>query len=689
MRKINNFVKFTQIVMDLYSMIRNIATAIILLAISYCGYAQITSSARYEIDIKRKEMKVSRGNYSSPEMMFRAREFIRLDPTYYVGYMFEGFFRYDRAGDALGYRQAVPPIKKALELFENDYVPTLRNAFASAQNYKESYDVLWDYVMLTEKLMDCYSNTGHPDSVILLLNHYKSWNFQLDLLGADNYIAWTYHRNRFYSPDKFAFLFNTVGKNEQAALRYLQQNLAHIEANAYKNEEIMSHFTVLGAKMSVYHYLAILYSYMHKPDSARIYFEYMEPYNIFPYNNYAIFCFVNGSFAESYNYFRYSMYIESSDKYRLKESVYYQSMLDAMAGKPQNSVQKISRYIAEKGIRPGWGWYNIGLARAFTYNGLPDSSMMHVNKAAKFNDVHIGTTWGESHYSFSHNIIKLMNLENKAAAMRFENKYYWTSPAQLRKMAGIKLEQYAVRLILFNQLSTNFEREDVYYRLFASEATVLFDEIYCMIKDYGRNYFIKKFSELAETDERPVIRKYFNLLMAKLQIEKGDKRDALKTLLELSRTGKVEEDFERLYLARLYEALAACTSGSECDKYMNRFYAAFPQLVPFSGIPMKFRFEVKGDDDIHSAKQAIAALKSFDIEFTSDNTLELPKVSLQFFNNGVKDAVTYSVESAWGTVIIEPETINYSNPDEIGRTLAYGIFKVGAKSDDKYGDMDY
>ena len=652
------------------------------------GWTQINSPARYEIDAKRQEMNLARSDYSSSDIMIRAREFIRLDPSYYVGYMLEGLFRYDRSGDVLGYRQAIAPLRKALALFEKDYATLLRTIYASAENLEANKSKMADYVFITDRLMDCYSHIERPDSVVLLLNHYKSWNFQFDILGADNYIAWTYHRNRFYTSDKFAFLFNTVEKNEQAALRYLKQNLANIEANAFRNEAIMPYRAVLGAKMSVYHYLAILYSYMHKPDSARVYFEYMEPFNIFPYNNFAIFCFVNGDFSEAYDYFGYSMYGDPGDKYRLKESVYYQSMLDALAGKPENSVRKISHYIARTGIRPGWGWYNIGLARAMLYNGHLDSSLICINKASKFHDVHIGTTWGESHYSFSHNILRLMNLEHRAAAMRFENKYYWASPAKLRKMAELKLEQYATRIILFNQLSTNPEREEVYYRLFASEATVLFDEIYCMIKDYGRKYFIRKFTQTAESDERPAIRKYFSLLAAKLQIEKGDKNQALQALNELKCTAKIEKDYERLFAARLYEALALCTTGKEQESYVNQFYAAFPQLVPFSEVKMKFRLETKCDDN-PAAEQALAALKTFDIEFTADSRSESPKVILQFFNNGRRDAVSYSVESSWGTVIVTPTTLTYTDPAEVARKLAYAIFKVGTKSLDEDNSYYY
>ena len=247
--------------------------------------AQVNSIKRYEIDLRREEM---RSPFGVPpnETMLRAREFIRKDPTYYVGYMFEGFYRYDRAGDAEGYRLAVSPLKTAMDLFEKDYATAMRDVYTSERAYMEYKPRVQDYVYIVEKLKECYSNIERPDSVIKLLNRYKSWNFQHDELGADNYIAWTYHRNRFYTSSKFDFLYNSVNENETAALYFLKRNLDNINKNSIANESIIDPMYVLASRMSVYHYLSIIYSYLHKPDSAAMYFDHMKPFNIFPHNNY-------------------------------------------------------------------------------------------------------------------------------------------------------------------------------------------------------------------------------------------------------------------------------------------------------------------------------------------------------------------------------------------------------------------
>jgi hypothetical protein len=643
--------------------------------------SQVNSVKRYEIDIRREEMNVSASGSLPNEIMLRAREFIRKDPTYYVGYMFEGFYRYDRAGDVAGYMQASKPLKQALELFEKDYSVALRDVYSSDDSYETYKDRLYDYIYITDKLMDCYSNIERPDSVIWLLNKYKSWEFPHDELGADNYVAWTYHRNRFYTSEKFDFLYNSVEENEMAALHFLKQNLENIDKNAAKNESVISHWRIIGAKLSVYHYLSIIYSYLHKPDSARLYYNYMKPYSsIFPYNNYAIFCYTTGFFEESYSYFKYASFRDMYDKYRLKESIYYMSILDVMKAEPQQSVDDLSYHIRQSGVRPGWGWYNMGLARALMYNGQLDSSLICINKAGKFNDVHIGTTWGQNHYAFSHSILKFINLQRQETAIRFEDKYYWLSPSKLRKIAELKLEQYVIQMLIFNQLSSNPERNEVYYRLFASEATISFDEIFYMIKDYGRKYFIKEFGRQAENDERDIIRKYFKLFQGKLYLEKGDTRTALKVLDEVYNQILAEDnEYEKLYRARLYEALAlaneASGTKSNFEKFRNQFYQTYPQLVPYSPVKMKFRIDA-ATNKVETAEQVLSDLHTFNIDFeTSGDNLPVLRLNFGTATDG-KTVVEYCVESAWGKMIVKPASIVYTDPKNVAQKLAYSIFNL-------------
>ena len=643
--------------------------------------SQVDSPERYEVDIKREEMEFNPYSASSNEVMLRAREFIRKDPTYYVGYMMEGLYRYERAGDADGYVNASKPLKRALELFENDYSFVLKDAFSSAESHEKYMERIFDYVITTDRLMDCYSHTERPDSVIWLLNRYKSWNFQHDYLGADNYIAWTYHRNRFYTSEKYDFLYNSIEENEMAALHFLHQNLENIDKNAAKNEEVMHYMRIVNAKQSAYHYLSLVYSYLKKQDTARMYYDLMRPYSRFPYNNYAIFCFVNGTFDESYPYFRYSLSRNTDgNRYFLKEAVYYMSMMDVMRANPKKGIDDVSLHIKQTGIRPGWGWYNMGLGRAFMYNGQLDSSMVCIEKAGKFNDIHIGTTWGQSHYAFSNSVLKLMNLQRQEALIKFDDKLYWLSPAKLARIAEIRLEAYATKMLIFSQLSSNPERDEVYYNLFSSEATVSFDEIFHTLKDYGRSYFINEFEKRYETDERDIIRKYFKLFQGKLYLEKGNTRKALKALEEAYDKGNDGSEFEKLYNARLFEALTianeASGTTSNFEKFRNQFYQIYPQLVPFSQVKMKFKLQVE-TEGVESSKQILADMQSFNVDFVKGE-IDVPIVKLSFGKTGEKDVVYYSVESSWGTVIIEPSTIIYSgtNTKGVAKKLVYALFSM-------------
>ena len=78
--------------------------------------AQGNPSARYEIDAKRTGV-----SPVDKDAIPRSREFLRLDSTYYVGYMYEGLYLADKSSDVFGFRNAIPPLRRAFNLFEKDY----------------------------------------------------------------------------------------------------------------------------------------------------------------------------------------------------------------------------------------------------------------------------------------------------------------------------------------------------------------------------------------------------------------------------------------------------------------------------------------------------------------------------------------------------------------------------------------
>lgn len=646
-------------------------------------FGQKMTAERYEIDLKRQSVRMN-----DRDALLRAREFVRLDPTYYVGYMIEGLYKHEHSSDYIGFKNAIQPLKTAFELFGKDYGNILKAKYTSTEQYAAVEDRFWDYYRITSGLMECYSNTDRPDSVIWLLNEYKKWDMQHDILGANNYIAWTYHRNRYYTSDKFAFLHNTVDENEKTAMDYLKQNLRRIDERSALNEEVLNPNMVLATRLSVYHYLALLYDYQRQPDSARYYYEQMMPYNVFSNNNYAIFCFVNGDFAEAYRNFSIDLYYNRKDRW-LQESIYYLSILNTMQAVPQNSINPLIEFIEDNKVRPGWGWYNIALGRAYLYNGQLTESAQCLKKAAGFREITIGSTLGSTQYNFSYALLNLINLERQAAAIKFEDKRYWLSPNKLAKLAELKVQQSTVRLALFNQLSANPERDELYYRLYSSESTVSFDEIYYLVKDYGRSFFIKRFGMEAERKGRDNIRKYFTLLQGKLYLEKGRTRKAKNILKELERTQKNDFGYENLFLARMYEALAICEDdvgkNKDFENYRNKFYGTFPQLVPFSNVKMEFYLDVKENDN-QTAKEIISELKQCNISWTSNKDKEVPRVIIRFSGNGKHNMLTYKVESSWGKNIVAPQDISYDKPQGVGTKLAYALFNVGTTgtSDDEY-----
>lgn len=632
------------------------------------AYAQqlAKEAARYEIDVKRV------GLYPADrEALFRSREFIRLDPTYYVGHYYEALFKYERVSDYIGFRNTVPALKKAMSLLEKDFAAELSKQYTSREDYIPVQQVRLDYLYLTSALIDCYSNLEQPDSVMLLLDHYQTWNFQRDMIGSDNYRAWTVHRNRFFTSEKYPFLKNSIEENEKLSLSYLYKAKANIEKHRELNESVFGPMPVLGDELGVCHYAAIVHSYLRNTDSAEYYYNRMSGYNVFPDNNYAIFCYVNGDFEDAAYYFRQSQWKEYGDK-RVRESDIYMGILSVFKAEPERAILNLKNEIRQRGVVPGWGWTNMALARSYLYNGQLDKSEEYLKKAKNFKEVHIGTTWTQSHYDSSIAALELMLKDREIAALKFENKGYWYSPGKLLKLAQLSMEKDALQLLLLNRIASNPEREDIFYSLFASENTVSFDEIWYMLKDYGQTFFLRRFQNLSKNDDRERIKKYFKLFAAKLMLERGDKKEALDALMGIEKNETVNPEYEKLFQARLAEAKALCR-GSDDD--LLKLYELYPQLIPFTGLTMKFKLEVYDDDGTESRGKVLKEVKSYNIDWVDKVDRNTPRAIVYFSNDGKNDIITYSVKLRKRTMVDE-KTIVCKSSEEAARKLVYGLYKI-------------
>ncbi|HVX49024.1 MAG TPA: hypothetical protein VHB48_02670, partial [Chitinophagaceae bacterium] len=160
------------------------------LLVTASTFAQGNDAARYEIDAKRMGV-----NPTDKDALPRSREFLRLDSTYYVGWMYEGLYKWDRSADYLGYRNAIPALRRAFVLIQKDYGSMFRHLFEPVNLTQPNFQRYGDLKYITSALKECYDNIEMPDSVMWVANSYDKFNFPVDELGVNTIKAWTYHRN--------------------------------------------------------------------------------------------------------------------------------------------------------------------------------------------------------------------------------------------------------------------------------------------------------------------------------------------------------------------------------------------------------------------------------------------------------------------------------------------------------------
>ncbi|QEC72071.1 hypothetical protein FSB73_10715 [Arachidicoccus ginsenosidivorans] len=139
--------------------------------------AQQHQAARYEIDAERMDAQLT-----DDDALTKGKAFQKMDSTYYVGYLYEGYFKYNHSADYLGYKNAIPTLEKARELIEKQYNPQFKRLFTSLEYLTRYYDRFQDYYTICNALKECYDNIEMPDSVMSLLNHLASYNFKKDFL---------------------------------------------------------------------------------------------------------------------------------------------------------------------------------------------------------------------------------------------------------------------------------------------------------------------------------------------------------------------------------------------------------------------------------------------------------------------------------------------------------------------------
>ncbi len=633
---------------------------------------QNLQQARYEIDAKRIGV-----SPVDKDALPRSREFIRLDSTYYVGWMYEGMYKYNRSADYLGYKNAIPSLEKAFQLFDKDYSINMRNLLSSPENIQQNIRRLDDLYMIFSALDECYENIEMPDAAMDLMDRIDSYHFQRDFFHLYYHRSWICHRARFFTSAKYSFLQNTVADNEKLAFQWCYKGFACIIQNKTANDALFGNMQSEQDEIPLYHDLALLHCYNKNYDSSEYYYDKLKEDGGISWNNYGGMQGEIGNFANAQKY--YNMDRDRNDEHMLQEPYYYLPELKTFAGKTKDAINMAQQIIAESGSTPGFGWYNIALARAYLYDGQLDSCAFSLDKASNFKELHIGTTLTQQQYDFTINLLKVELYDKKTEQIKFQNKGWWYSPTALYNIACYKMQKILAEYVVVNEMVFNPERDRLVYDLFCSESTTTFDEAWYLLEDFSPSFFEKKYEQYQKTDKRENIQRYFKLFAAKFKWENGEKNDAKKDLEDIERTTFLDTANEKLFLGRLYEAMSKAYDASD-DKYNYNIHSTllleeYSQLVPFSGIEIKMKLATSGIEDA-TTKDVVDDLKDCDIQFVKDDE-SAATASINFEKKDTKYEATINVTSANGKQVVNNEKMIFSSSDDVGAELALRMFGKG------------
>ncbi|MES2647148.1 MAG: hypothetical protein V4717_09755 [Bacteroidota bacterium] len=635
------------------------------------------AAARYEIDAKRIGV-----SPFDKDALPRGREFIRLDSTYYVGWMYQGLYLNDRSAEVVGYQRALPLMRKAFLLMEKDYGALLKTIYNSPQVYIQNNERYNDYLVLASKLREDYEFLEMPDSAMWVLNMVEKKNFRRDFFGIAGLKAWIIHRNRFFTSDKYDFLGKSVAENEKLALQYCYSGFNRIRRNAPQNNLWFGDGHSAFDRNSIYHYLALIHCYLKNYDSSEYYYKQMSAAGTVSNNNYGSMKAEIGDFAPAIDLYKKDQYKYGGQKF-LMEPFYYLPVLYIYSGRLKDAMNTAREAIRYSNSSPGFGWYNLALARSYLYDGQLDSASITLDKAAAFHEIHIGTTLTQPQYEFTTGLLRLVWYNMKIAQLKFFDKGWWYHPSSLYEIATLQAKKYTHEYVLATQLSLNPERARIIYDLFCGESTVGYDEIWYLMRRYSPKYFMKLMDQYIATDPRNNIKRYFQLYNAKLAYENGEKKEAEESLEKLMNTVLLDTAHEKLFLGRLYESLArSYENNKKQDKkelFMNTLYGQYPQLIPFSGLSSNIHLQVTGADDAIT-KNVIRELKESNINWVP-LTANTPVAVINFRKKGIKYEVTINVTGGNNKRVVSNERFLFMQAPGAGKEIAMRIFGSSGTSE--------
>lgn len=630
--------------------------------------AQDKSSLRAEVDLARADI-----DYADKRGMELARDFIKKDSSYYVGHMYEGAYKYNRASDKKGFYLAIKPLKRALKQIVRDYKGKLALRTSDYFRYIDIYKFHRDYSMLVYMLDQCYENTDDAESAIKLCRSMTKYNMQLEIYcNPYTTLAWIYHRNRIYNTEKYPSLKNTIAENEAMAMKFLDSSTMKFYRDLPLNATFFPVPQLEQILMNTYHYKSILHDYNYRLDSAEYYFDYLlkQPPAYAPYNNYAHLKMTGAELNLAYDFFDKSTK-QSHERKQTREQYYMLGILDVYRAEADKSIELLREIIKSQGSSPGFGWHNIALARCYLYQGQLDNCFKATKKADEFEEMYIGTTWLPEQYKSASAVVQYMAKSAEIKQIKFLNKNWWWTK-DLFRVLNLYIEEFFMEFNLATVFSHSHEREQVTYHIFSSENLITFDEVWFLLKDFNPEFFREKFIELEKKDKRPMVKKYFQFMEANFLLEDEQYADSKKLFNQILLDKTISPEFEKLLLARIHLALARIAEEEEnpvdIDAHLYKVYELYPQLMPSDNVSPAFTLKV---NDAELGEE----LKKTQIFFSDTlgaNTLQL---DVKIAKTKLGSTLHFTVSNA-DNVILKEENLEVEANEVVVKKLSNAIFGI-------------
>jgi tetratricopeptide (TPR) repeat protein len=643
-------------------------TRIILLLILIIVVSATAQTVREKIDSERG------GSFLDPKTLDKARSFIRRDSTYYLGYMFEGAFLFFRANDELGFRKAARPLQKALDKIEKDYDRRLRTRTNNFNVYNENYRFHFDYGLITYFLNRCYQNVENQEKAMDVLRHIRERDFQMEVnMDSYNTMAWLYHRNRMYTSKNFSFLKNSVQENVAAANRCLDSAIRKLRKDMPLNNGLFDPSYLNRQYLSTFHYKAMIHDYLLNIDSTNYYYDILIQNGAYSANNYANFKMAMAEFEDADLYFKEASERDGGAEKNTKEFYYMRGTLNTYRGHPEESDTLLRNVLQRQGSTPGYGWHTIGLARAQHFEGLTAESQERTNKAARFQELHIGTTWGQEQYNLAVASLNYINQLQFKKEYMFEHDewYFWLNPVNWYRWVKYTIQVRHHKMVLASLVAENPEREQVIYSIFSPENLISFDEVWSVIEGFGNEYFIDIYKRRLETDSRPRVKKFYYYFIGKLYLAEDDEDEAIRYFNLALQDEEIDDQYHVLLKARVIEGLALASSGEDRTRYIRQVYDLYPQLLPFSDLTMDFRLIT---EESENTEDLLDELRDSRINFTSDENAPTVSLSVTPLDKAIN--INYTVE--YDGDIFQTGTLRVENEERegAGKLLAYRLFGI-------------